>query len=270
MTEITNTLEELKLGSISLMSVVNFLLLVLVCFIVIKILMTILGHLLKRSTIELVMQGFIRSVAKVVLWILAFIVIAGRLGIETSSFVAILSVAGLALSLSIQSVLSNLFSGFTIMRTKPFSAGDYVMIDTAEGYISEVGLFYTKLKTLDNKLVYIPNSTITKDNIINYTSEKLRRVDLFFSTAYEDDTKTVRKALLEAMTDDSRVLEDPAPFVGLQEYEDSEIKYVMRAWVNSEDYWPVHYALNESVRDKFDKYGLSMSYPHVNVHMIEK
>lgn len=268
--EIKASLASVTIGNISLLPVLTAILLFLVCLLVIKIILKIMDRVLSNSKIEPALKSFFRSLIKIGLWIFAFIIIADRLGIQTTSFVAILSVAGLALSLSIQNILSNLFSGFTIMTTKPFSSGDFVELDGVSGCVSTVGLFYTNIRTLDNKLIYIPNSQITAAKIINYTSESLRRVDLTFGASYDDDTAAVKAALLEAMDDDKRVMQEPKPFVGLLEYKDSSISYVLRAWVKSEDYWYVYFALNESVREKFKAHGIQMSYNHLNVHMVKE
>ncbi|NCC68178.1 MAG: mechanosensitive ion channel [Clostridia bacterium] len=226
--------------------------------------------MLEHSRIEPALKSFFHSIVKVGLWIIACIIIADKLGIETASFVAILSVAGLALSLSIQNILSNLFSGFTIMTTKPFAAGDFVELDSVSGVVSSVGLFYTNIKTIDNKLIYIPNGQITSAKIINYSSESQRRVDLYFEASYDDSTESVKSAIMQAINAQERILKDPEPFVGLLEYKDSSIRYILRVWVNSADYWDVYFALNETVREMFEKNGVSMTYAHLNVHMVEK
>lgn len=266
--DIKNYLSSVRLGHIALISVLSALLMLLVCFIVIKILLRVIDKLLKRSNIESALKSFIRSLAKIVLWIIAFIVIADKLKINITSFVALLSVVGLALSLSIQSILSNLFSGFTLMSTKPFSSGDFVELDSVNGMVSEVGIFYTTIRTYDNKLIYIPNAEVASAKIINYTRQGTRRVDLKFCASYEDSTEKVKKALHEAIDEDNRILKDPAPFVGLSSYKESSIEYELRAWTENEDYWDVYYNLLESTREKFSKHGVTMTYEHINVHMI--
>lgn len=267
--DLKTSLSSVTLGSITLIKVLSALLLLLVCFIVIKILLKVIDRLLKRSKIEPALKNFVRSFSKVVLWIIAIIIVADKLGIETTSFVALLSVVGLALSLSIQSILSNLFSGFTLMTTKPFSTGDYVELGGENGLVNEVGLFYTTVKTYDNKLIYVPNGEVVSAKIINYTREGTRRVDLKFSASYDDPTEKVKKALNEAIEDDKRILRDPAPFVGLSSYKDSSIEYELRAWTENDDYWDVYYSLIESVREKFEEHSVTMTYEHINVHMVD-
>lgn len=266
---IEKALEDIKIGPISIWPIIEAVILLLICFIVIKILIKVIDKVLERSSIELALKGFIRSIAKVCLWIIAGIIISDKLGVNTTSFVALLSVVGLAMSLSIQSVLSNLFSGFTIMTTRPFSSGDYVEIDSIDGTVTEVGMFYTTIKMVDNKLVYVPNGQVTDAKIINYTRQGVRRLELKYEASYDDSTESVKKAIMEAISDDTRILPDPVPFVGILEYKDSSIQYILRAWVKSPEYLDVLFSMNERVRDKFEKHGVQMTYSHINVHMIE-
>lgn len=268
--EIKASLASVTIGSLSLLPIVMAIVLFLVCLIAIKIIMRVINKVLEHSRIEPALKSFFHSIVKVGLWIIASIIIADQLKIETAPFVAALSVAGLALSLSIQNILSNLFSGFTIMTTRPFAAGDFVEVDNVSGVVSAVSLFYTNVKTIDNKLIYIPNGQITSAKIINYSSESQRRVDLYFEASYDDPTEKVKSAIMQAINADGRILKEPVPFVGLAEYKDSSIRYILRVWVNKADFWDVYYSLNESVREKFDENGVMMTYAHLNVHMVEK
>lgn len=268
---IKESLEALSIGKLSLLSIISVVLLFLTCFIVIKILMAVLKKLMGRTRLDPAIKSFVQSGIKALLWIVAIIIIAGKLGVETASLVAILGVAGLALSLSIQGVLSNLFSGFTILGTRPFAAGDYVELDGTGGTVNKVGLFYTTLSTIDNKMVHIPNSQVTDAKIVNYNEQENRRVDLSFCVSYDAVAADVKKALLEAAGDDRRIISEPAaPFTGLMSYKDSSVEYILRVWVKSKDYWDVYFRLNESVREYLEKYGIEMSYPHMNIHMAGK
>ncbi|MGX8720910.1 MAG: mechanosensitive ion channel family protein, partial [Eubacteriales bacterium] len=176
----------------------------------------------------------------------------------------------LALSLSVQNILSNLFSGLTLLVAQPFHAGDYVEVAGKAGVVKTVGLFYTMISTLDNIAISIPNSDITGSTINNYSSEPLRRVDMTFSASYDASTEDVKAAIRDAIARDSRILPDPEPFVRLSAYKDSVIDYVVRVWCKSTDYWNVYFDLNENVRDSFAEKGVEMSYNHMNVHMLEK
>ena len=259
------------LGSAALSSVISALLILVVCVVVIKILSSATGKLLARSKkLDGTLQGFIQSAVKIVLWVVAVILVANALGINTSSLVALVSVVGLALSLSVQNILANLFSGLTLLVTKPFSAGDYVEVAGKAGIVKTVGLFYTQLDTLDNVAISLPNSDVTASSINNYNREPMRRVDMVFNASYDDDTQTVRSAILEAIGQDSRIAADPAPFVRLSAYNASSIAYVVRVWCQKADYWNVYFDLNENVRESFKRNGVHMTYEHVNVHVVEK
>ena len=262
-----NSMNELSIGKISLLSVLSAIAVFLVCLIVITIVLRIVDHIQKKSKLDNTLKSFIRSGIKTGLWIIAIIIIADKLGIQTS-IVALVGVVGLALSLSIQGLLSNLFSGLTTLTTKPFVSGDYVELDGVSGSVSEVGLFYTIMTTVDNKTIYIPNSQVAGAKIINYSRQRNRRVDLTFSIDYEISTETVKSALMDAVNADKRILESPAPFVGLLSYKESSIEYVLRAWTKQEDFWDVHFSLNEGIRELFNERGINMTYNHLNVHIL--
>lgn len=245
------------------------LILALVSLIIIKIITRILYNIFERTHFERGMKDFLLSASKVSLWFIAAIIVATTLGVDAASLVAVLSVAGLALSLSIQGIMTNLFSGITLLATRPFLAGDFVEINSVSGTVSTIGLFYTTVTTADNKSISIPNNEITGSKVINYTHEAMRRVELFFSASYDATTQQVKEALMEAINADGHIMEQPAPFVGLHAYKDSCIDYVLRVWCKSEDYWSVYYSLNESVRESFRRHGVEMTYNHLNVHMVK-
>ena len=260
-----------NLGSVALSNVISAVVIFVICLIVIKILSSVTGKMLSKSAkLDGTLRGFVQSAIRIVLWILAAIIVANALGINTSSLVALVSVVGLALSLSVQNILSNLFSGLTLLVTKPFAAGDFVEVAGKTGIVKTVGLFYTQLDTLDNVAVSLPNSDVTSASVYNYNREPKRRVDMYFSAAYDEPTEKVKAAILEAIQQDSRIFSDPAPFVRLFEYKGSSISYVVRVWCNNADYWDVYFDLNENVRESFQRNGVAMSYEHVNVHVVEK
>ena len=178
--------------------------------------------------------------------------------------------AGLALSLSIQGIAANLFSGVTILATKPFVTGNYVAVGGIEGTVESIGLFHTTVKTIDNKLVFVPNSEVTSSKVTNFTHEPLRRVDIPFGTDYSCPVGDVKAAIDELMRSNEKVLDDPAPFVSVLSYKGSNIEYVLRAWCKTEDYWDVFFAMNEGLLPALKKHGCAMSYDHVNVHVVEK
>ncbi len=264
-------MENINIGAMALPTIGKAVLAFVVCLIALKLIMKVVDKLLGNATkIDGTLKGFIRSAARILLWLLLIIIVAGALGIPTTSLIALISIAGLALSLSVQNILSNLFSGLTLLITKPFKAGDYVEVAGKAGIIQTVGLFYTKMNTLDNIAISIPNGDITGSSVNNYSSEPLRRVDMNFSASYDCDTEDVKAAILEAVSQDEKILADPAPFVRLNEYKDSVVDYVVRVWCKSADYWDVHFNLNENIRQCFAEKGVKMSYGHMNVHIVEK
>ena len=263
-------LGRIRIGSMALSTLISAVLTFITCFIVMQIILKTLERILGRANkIDGTLKGFIHSAVKIILWSLTGIIVAGALGIPTTSLVALISIAGLALSLSVQNILSNLFSGLTLLVSKPFKSGDYVEVGGRNGIIKSVGLFYTQLNTLDNVSINIPNSDVTGTTVINYSREPLRRVDRVFSASYESSTENVKAAVFEAISRDEKILRDPAPFVRLSEYKDSCIEYTVRVWCKCADYWDVFFNLNENVRDCFAEKGVEMTYNHMNVHILE-
>ena len=236
----------------------------LVIFIVLKI----IDHLQKLSSMDATLKSFIRSTVKAGLWIIAIGAILAQLGVDTKNFAAIVSIVGLALSLSLQGTLSNLFSGMTILTTKPFTAGDYVMIGDADGLIKQVELFYTTMVTFDKRTIFIPNSQVTDAKIMNYSRERERRVQIDLGLDYSTPVELAKETLIGVAKVDERVLADPAPVVVILAYEDSAVRYSLRAWVKTEDYWDVFFALNERVNKALREKGISITYNHLNVHIL--
>ena len=266
-----DTIGQFKIGHISVSSLLSAILTFLICLIVIKIITAGVNKALGKSKkLDNTLRGFITSAIKAVLWVIAGIIVANALGIDTASLVAVVGIAGLALSLSVQNILSNLFSGITLLITKPFTTGDVVEVAGKLGTVKAVGLFYTQLDTLDNIAVSIPNSDVTGAHINNYSREPLRRVDRTFTASYECPTEDVKAAIFDAISKDERILTDPAPFVRLLEYKGSTVEYVVRVWCRNADYWDVYFGLNENVRESFAAKGVKFSYEHVKVHIVEK
>ena len=259
------------LGISSVNALLSAIVTLVICIIAIKLVTKIVDRLLERSPkLDATLRHYIGSAVRTLLWILTVIIVANALGINTTSLVALVSVAGLALSLAVQNVMSNLFSGITLLIAKPFTTGDFVEVAGKTGTIKAVGLFYTQLDTLDNIAVSIPNSDVTASTINNYSREPLRRVDRTFTASYECPTEQVKAAIFDAIAKDERILADPAPFVRLLEYKGRTVEYVVRVWCKNADYWDVYFNLNENVRESFAEKGVKFSYEHVNVHIVEK
>lgn len=265
---ITEFLSSIGLAGAS--HIVSAIVIFLICLIAIKIVTVVAGKLLdKCKKLEGTLKGFIKTALKIVLWALAIIIIADSVGIDTASLVAVLSIAGLALSLSVQNVMSNLFSGITLLLTRPFVQGDLIEVGANLGTVKSVGLFYTVIDTLDNRVVSIPNGDVTAASIVNYSRNPLRRVDLTFNASYESSTESVKAAILEAIAEDSRISDFQPPFVVIGAYKDSTVEYIVRVWCDNADYWDVYFGLNERVRESFARNGVKMSYAHVNVHVVK-
>ncbi len=258
------------ISSAQLATLIRALILFVICYVAIKILRKATEKILSRSRhLDPSLKSFVSSAANVLLWAIAIMIVASALGINITSLVAILSVAGVALSLALQGLLANVFSGITLLASRPIAVGNFVEIGGQSGTVRSIGLFYTCLATPDNKIIYVPNGDITGSKIINYSTEPVRRVDLSVGTSYDCPTETVRSAILEAVANTDKVLNDPAPFVALAAYNASNIEYTVRVWCNTDDYWSVHFALNENIRDSFDRHAVEMSYEHLNVHIMQ-
>ncbi|MCR4616374.1 MAG: mechanosensitive ion channel family protein [Clostridiales bacterium] len=237
-----------------------------ISFILIKALMKFVGKLLEKSKIEKTLHSFIKSCLKILLYALAIIISADSLGIPITSLVAVFSVAGLAVSLAVQGTLSNLASGITILISKPFKVNDYIEVADVSGFVNEIGLIYTKLLTIDNKVVFLPNSEISATKIVNYTSQTSRRIDMTVTASYNCGIDDVKAAIREAISDVPEFLSNPEPFVNVWSYGESSIEYMIRAWVKTADYWPAYFALLENIKHSFDRNGIEMTYNHLNVH----
>ena len=247
---------------------VPFLFILIVGVLVIKIVMTIINRALAKSQLEKAAHSLIRSLIRTVLYLLVGLMAASSLGIDVTGIIALASVLSLAVSLSVQDLLTNIIGGFTLLYTKPFKSGDFVEIAAESGTVAEIGMTYTKLTTPDNKIIYIPNRSVVSADIVNYTVTGTRRVEVRISASYDNSSEEVIEAMLEAGKVE-KVLTDPAPFAAVAEYGDHAIVYTLRVWCASEDYWSVNYAINLKVREVFKSKGISMTYPHLNVH-IEK
>ena len=242
----------------------------LLCRIVANILPRVLARILASSKLEPGVRRYDKGRHDLIFWVLTIFVTAQTVGIDLTSLVAIASVITLALSLSLQNIFTSVFSGITILVTKPFVVGDYVEIAGVSGTVKAIDLMRTSLNTVDNQLIQIPNGDVVGSKITNYSAEPLRRVDIAFSASYDAPTELVKKALLEAIQSDPRIKSDPAPFVALKSYNANDIEYITRSWVDNGDDWGVYFQLNETVREVFAKYGIEFSYPHTVVHMADK
>lgn len=235
------------------------------CLILTKILLAVTTRVLDNSKLDKSLHAIIRSSVKILLLFLTVLIVAPSLGIETSSLLAVLSIVGVAVSLSIQGILENFFSGVNLLISKPFKIGDYVTIGGQSGTIVETGITHTKLHTPDNHVILIPNSSVTSNVILNVSAEDCRRMDLTITASYDAPTQEVYAALREA-ADIPLVLTDPAPRVQLTGYGEHAIEYLLRVWVRNGDYWDARYEILENIRKTFDAHHVEMTYPHLMIH----
>ena len=232
-----------------------------------KLIKQLIVSLMGKKEIEPMLISFASSITYIAL--VAFVVIAalGQLGVQTTSFIAIIGAAGLAIGLSLQASLSNFASGVMIIFFRPFKVGDFVEAGGVSGVVEGIQIFSTQMRTGDNKAIIVPNSSITGSNITNYSAKDERRVDLVFGIGYDDDIKQAKKVLADIVKKDKRILKDPETLIAVSELADSSVNFVVRPWVKTEDYWGVYFDLTEAVKLRFDQEGISIPYPQQDVHM---
>ncbi|MEE9442221.1 MAG: mechanosensitive ion channel domain-containing protein [candidate division Zixibacteria bacterium] len=226
-----------------------------------------IGRIMTKSKMDETLSKFLRSVIRISLMTVVVIMALGNIGIQTTSFIAIMAAAGLAIGLAFQNSLSNLASGILIIIFRPFKSGDYIEAGGSAGTVEEITIFTTVLKSPDNKKVIIPNSSITGGNIVNSSAKEMRRIDMVFGIGYDDDIRQAKSLLEEIIKADSRILDDPAPLIAVSELADSSVNFAVRPWVKTADYWNVYYDITEKVKLTFDEKGISIPYPQQDVHM---
>lgn len=235
-----------------------------------KVVLRFMNKSIGKMKVDQTLQKFLISAVKVVIYFIAVMIVAGALGFEMSSLVALASVVSAAFALAASGVLSNLFGGILLLITKPFGVDDYVSICGEEGTVLEIGILSTKINTLDNKRITMPNSSISAATIVNYSTEGKRRVDLTFSVGYDNDIERVKTAIFATAENHEKVVDKEKIFVRVSAYNDSTISYVMRVWCKTEDYWTVYHDLLEQVKHTFDQVGITMVYPTMNVTLTKE
>ena len=220
----------------------------------------------RSGQIDETLEKFLSSVIYGILLVVISLAALGQIGVETTSFIAILGAVGLAVGLAFQGTLSNISAGVMIIIFKPIKIGEFVDAGGAMGTIEDINIFNTIMKTGDNKVIIISNSNIIGGNITNFSRKDTRRVDLTFGIGYDDDLKLAKETLAQILSEDERILQEPAPFVAVSELADSSVNFVTRSWVNSADYWGVYFDTTEKVKLVFDEKGISIPYPQMDVH----
>ena len=233
----------------------------------VKLILRLITVALEKSNVEDTVRIFVTNLLNTLLMILVFIAAINQLGIETTSIIAVLGAAGLAIGLALQGSLSNFAAGILIVIYRPYKVGDYIEAGNYAGTVKDIQIFSTVLKTPDNKIVVVPNGSIMNGSIVNYSDQDTRRIDLIVSCGYEDDIDKVRSVLEDILKKEKRVLKDPKPQIAVTELADSSVNFIFRPWVKSTDYLPVYYSLLEEVKKRFDKEGISIPYPQSDVHI---
>ena len=235
--------------------------------IIVGIMVNVFGKVMAKSKYDDMLIDFLQSIISAVLMLFVIIAALDQLGVDTTSLAAILAAAGLAIGLSLQSSLGNFAAGVMLLIFRPFKAGDFVDAGGASGTVKSIGIFTTMMTTPDNKEVIVPNGSIYRDNIINYSAKDTRRVDMVFGIGYDDDLKKAKSILEEMVAADPRVLADPPPKVAVSELGDNSVNFVVRPWAASSDYWGLKFDLTEAVKLRFDAEGISIPYPQMDVHI---
>ena len=233
----------------------------------VKLILRLITVALEKSNVEDTVRIFVTNLLNTLLMILVFIAAINQLGIETTSIIAVLGAAGLAIGLALQGSLSNFAAGILIVIYRPYKVGDYIEAGNYAGTVKDIQIFSTVLKTPDNKIVVVPNGSIMNGSIVNYSDQDTRRIDLIISCGYEDDIDKVRSVLEDILKKEKRVLKDPKPQIAVTELADSSVNFIFRPWVKRTDYLPVYYSLLEEVKKRFDKEGISIPYPQSDVHI---
>ena len=234
---------------------------------VVKIVIKVISSALERSNTEDTVRIFVTNLLNTLLMIVVFIAAINQLGIQTTSIIAVLGAAGLAIGLALQGSLSNFAAGILIVIYRPYKVGDYIQADNHLGTVDDIQIFSTVLKTPDNKLVIVPNGSIMNGSIVNFSNQDKRRVDIIASCSYEDDIDKVKSVLADILSKDDRILNEPKPRIAVSELADSSVNFIVRPWVKNSDYIDVYYSLLEEIKKRFDREGIAIPYPQTDVHI---
>lgn len=235
--------------------------------IVVKVLVSLFGKIMSKSKYDDMLIDFLKSIVNAILMLFVIVASLDQLGVDTTSLVAILGAAALAIGLSLQGSLQNFAAGVMLLVFRPFKAGDFVDAAGVSGSVKTIGIFSTIMNTGDNKEIIVPNGKIYSDNITNYSAKDTRRVDMEFGIGYGDDLLKAKKVLESMLDDDPRVLKDPAYKVAVGALADSSVNFIVRPWVKSSDYWGLKFDFTEAVKLRFDEEGISIPFPQMDVHL---
>ena len=229
----------------------------------------LIGRMMEKSKIDQTIQRFTINTVYIVLMVFVVLAALNQLGIQTTSFIAVLGAAGLAIGLALQGSLANFAAGFLMIIFRPIRVGDYIEGAGTAGTVEEIQIFTTTLTTPDNKMVIIPNASLTSANIVNWTLKGSRRVDMVFGIGYNDDIDKARQIMKDVLDSDDRIFKDPAPQIGIIELGDSSVNFVVRPWAKVSDYWDVYMTTTEKIKKAFDANGINIPYPQRDVHVYQ-
>lgn len=234
---------------------------------IVSIINNLLAKALDRRNLDPSIKTFLKSFVNILLTILLIIAVVSALGVNTTSFAALLASFGVAAGMALSGNLSNFAGGLMILLLKPFKVGDYISAQGFDGTVKEIQIFHTVLTTVDNKIIYLPNGALSSGSVTNFSTMEKRRVDLTVSVEYGQDLEKAKKVLFEIFKRDNRILDDPAgPFVALASLSASSVDLTVRLWVNAADYWGVFFNMQETIYAEFNKQGISFPFPQLTVH----
>ncbi len=223
--------------------------------------------LMDKNGMDVSLRPFLKGMLSILLKAVLVISVLGMIGIEMTSFIAILGAASLAIGMALSGTLQNFAGGVMILVFKPFKVGDYIEAQGYSGSVKEIQIFNTILATPDNRIIIIPNGGLSTGSMVNYSSEEKRRVDFVFGIGYDDDIDKAKEVIRSVAQSHDKVMTDPEPFIAVKELADSSVNFAVRLWVNAADYWDVHFYMNEMVKKEFDKQNISIPYPQTDVHV---
>ncbi len=230
----------------------------------------LVAKILVKRRLDLSVQGFIKSVVNILLTILLIIAVVGKLGVETTSFAALLASAGVAVGMALSGNLQNFAGGLLILLFRPYKVGDFIESQGFSGTVREIQIFHTILVTIDNKVIYIPNGSLSSGSVINYNHEPTRRIDWIVGVEYGEDYSRVERTVHRILADEKRILGNPEPYIALHALDNSSVNILIRAWVKSEDYWDVYFDINKTIYVEFNKAGIGFPFPQLTVHQAKE
>ena len=232
----------------------------------IRMLNRLVRRLMDKRNVDISIKTFVKSLVNILLTVLLIISVVGALGVETTSFAALLASAGVAVGMALSGNLQNFAGGLVILLFKPYKVGDWIDAQNVSGTVKEIQIFHTILTTADNKLIYVPNGALSSGVVTNYSNQTTRRVEWIVGVDYGEDYNKVEKVVREVLAADKRILDDPAPFIALHALDASSVNVVARVWVNSADYWGMYFDINKAIYATFNEQGINFPFPQLTVH----